>query len=102
MSRRHALKRFFTRSMTRAGGILTVVALALAQDRPVFKVKGDMVVLSFQVTDRKGHYVNALTPNDFRILEDGIPQKLSSFAQGNKPPVQIAEDGSYKPIISTE
>ena len=55
-----------------------------------------MVVLSFQVTDNKGHYVNGLKPKDFRILEDGIPQKLATFAEGNKPPVQVAEDGTHE------
>jgi hypothetical protein len=28
--------------------------------RPVFRVKVDMVVLSFTVTDSKGHYINNL------------------------------------------
>jgi Ca-activated chloride channel family protein len=79
--------------------IFLLVALAMAQDRPTFRVKVDMVVLSFQVTDNKGHYINGLKVKDFRILEDGIPQKLNTFAEGNKPPVAIAEDGSAKPIV---
>jgi hypothetical protein len=82
--------------------ILFVVALALAQDRPVFRVKVDMVVLSFQIFDNKGHYVNGLKPKDFRVLEDGIPQKLNTFAEGNKPPSQLAEDGTLKPIVVGE
>ncbi len=54
-----------------------------------------MVVLSFQVTDNKGHYVNGLKPKDFRILEDGIPQKMSTLRRGQQAaPVQVAEDGS--------
>jgi hypothetical protein len=53
-----------------------LVAAAVAQDRPTFRVKVDMVVLSFQVTDNKGHYINGLKPKDFRILEDGISQKI--------------------------
>src|SRR5579883_2084774 len=57
-----------------------------------------MVVLSFQVTDAKGKYVNNLKPKDFRILEDGIPQKLSTFGEGSKAPVQIAEDGTVHVI----
>ncbi len=77
---------------------MSVVALALAQDRPTFRVKVDMVVLSFQVTDAKGKYVNNLKPKDFRILEDGIPQKLSTFGEGSKAPVQIAEDGTVHVI----
>ena len=30
--------------------------------------------------------------------EDGIVQKMSTFAEGNKPPVQVMEDGSTQPI----
>jgi hypothetical protein len=45
--------------------------------RPIFRVKVDMVVLSFTVTDSKGHYVNGLKPGNFRILEDGIVQKIA-------------------------
>jgi len=82
--------------------ITVLAALAFvevgAQDRPTFRVKVDMVVLSFQVTDNKGKYVLGLKPKDFRILEDGIPQKLSTFGEGSQPPVQIAEDGTMKAI----
>ena len=83
----------------RLGFILLVVALAAAQDRPTFRIKVDLVVLSFTVTDNKGHYVNGLKPSDFRILEDGIPQKLTTFSEGNKPPVEVAADGTDKPIV---
>ena len=78
--------------------VFLVVALALAQDRPTFKVKVDLVVLSFTVTDNKGHYINGLQPKDIRITEDTIPQKLATFAEGNKPPLEIAEDGSVRPL----
>ena len=76
---------------------ITLLALTLpllAQDRPTFRIKVDMVVLSFTVTDSKGRYVNNLKPSDFKITEDGIPQKIATFAEGNKPPVQVLEDGS--------
>ena len=66
---------------------------------PIFRVKVDMVVLSFTVTDSKGRYVNGLKPNDFRILEDGILQKVSTFAEGNRPAVQVLEGGQTRPII---
>lgn len=78
--------------------LFVLVGLALAQDRPTFRVKVDMVVLSFQVTDSKGHYINNLKPKDFRILEDGIPQKMNTFGEGNNLPVQVAADGSAAPI----
>ncbi len=67
--------------------------------QPVFRVKVDMVVLSFQVTDNKNHYINGLKPSDFRIYEDGIPQKISTFAEGAKAPLAVSEDGSTKPLI---
>ena len=75
-------------------------ALVRAQEqRPIFRVKVDMVVLSFQVTDSKKHYINGLKPTDFRIYEDGILEKVSTFAEGSKAPLQVAEDGSTHPLI---
>ena len=88
--------------LRRLGLIFVLVVLAMAQDRPTFRVKVDLVVLSFTVTDNKGHYINGLQPKDFRILEDGIPQKLSSFAEGNKPPLEVQADGSTRPMPITE
>lgn len=76
-----------------------LVALAVAQDRPTFRVKVDLVVLTFTVTDSKGHYVTTLKPKDFRILEDGIPQKLATFTDGSSAPVQIADDGTTTPVV---
>ena len=73
-----------------AGTLLLGGLLALAQDvsRPIFRVKVDMVVLGYTVTDSKGRYVNGLKPKDFRILEDGIPQKLNWRISIRKPPGQ--------------
>src|SRR3954447_26152566 len=86
--------------ITIAGG----ATLLHAQDtqRPTFRVKVDMVVLSFQVTDSKSHYINGLKPSDFRIYEDGILQKVSTFAEGAKAPVQVAEDGTTHPILDAK
>ncbi len=75
-----------------------------AQERPstVFRVKVDMVVLSYTVTDSKGRYINGLKPTDFRILEDGITQKISTFAEGSKPALQVMDDGSTRPMLAVE
>lgn len=73
-----------------------------AQDsgqRPIFRVKVDMVVLSFQVTDNKGRYVNGLKPTDFRILEDGILQQVATFAEGAKAPLAVSADGATRPLL---
>jgi Ca-activated chloride channel homolog len=82
--------------MTAAGAVIR------AQDsgqRPIFRVKVDMVVLSFQVTDNKGHYVNGLKPTDFKIFEDGIQQQIATFAEGAKAPLAVAEDGATRPLL---
>ncbi len=88
--------------MRRFVPLIGLVALAIAQDRPTFSVKVDMVVLSFQVTDNKGKYVNNLKPKDFRILEDGIPQKIATFGEGSKPPMRVAEDGTVRPVAVSD
>lgn len=76
-----------------------------AQDpavKPTFKSKVDLVVLSFTVTDSKGKYINNLKPGDFRITEDNIKQKLSTFAEGDRPAMQVMDDGSLKPMVRQE
>jgi VWFA-related protein len=87
-----------------AGLVAVSAALLFAQEaeRPVFRVKVDMVVLTFTVTDSRGRYVNGLKPGDFRILEDGISQKIVTFAEGSNPAVQVLADGSTRPIVVPE
>jgi Ca-activated chloride channel family protein len=67
-------------------------------NQTTFHVKVEMVVLSFTVTDQKGHYVNGLKPRDFRVFEDDIPEKIATFAEGNRAPVQVLPDGSTRPL----
>jgi Ca-activated chloride channel family protein len=85
-----------------AGGIVATCGgiFLFAQDAkvPVFKSRVDLVVLSFTVTDNKGKYVNGLKPADFRIMEDGIKEKLSTFSEGSRPAMEVADDGSLKPL----
>lgn len=85
-----------------AGGIAVtgggIWSFAQEPRTPVFRSRVDLVVLSFTVTDNKGKYVNGLKPSDFRITEDGIKEKLSTFSEGNLPAMQIADDGSLKPL----
>jgi len=61
-----------------------------------------LVQLSVAVTDRKGNYVSGLDPEDFSILEDGIPQKTATFEEGNEPARALinnakADDGLFAP-----
>ena len=83
-------------------GVAASTALLRAQEsgeRPVFRVKVELVVLAFTVTDNHNHYINGLKPSDFRIYEDGILQKLNTFAEGGKPPMAVLQDGKVKPLL---
>jgi len=51
---------------------------------PHIHVIVDMVQLNVAVTDNKGDYVTGLRPQDFTITEDGIVQKIATFAEGNE------------------
>ena len=57
---------------------------AQEETRTQFRVNVDMVVLTFAVTDAKGKYVRGLKPDDLRIREDGVEQKIVEFAEGVK------------------
>ncbi|MGH9671671.1 MAG: VWA domain-containing protein [Bryobacteraceae bacterium] len=92
-----------TKTTAAAAAILMMAAGHRApaqEERPIFRVEVGMVVLSFTVTDSKGKYINGLTWKDFRILEDGIAQRMNTFTEGNKAPVQILEDGSTRPMAA--
>ncbi len=71
-----------------------------AQDQTTFRVKVDMVVLGFTVTDQKGKYVNGLKPKDFVVYEDDITEKLSTFSEGNHPPMQVLDNNELRPLHS--
>jgi Ca-activated chloride channel homolog len=94
-------------NITRRGFIGAGVGGALfAQDAQHamlhLKVDVNMVVLSFQVTDSKNHYVNALKPADFKIYEDGILQRVSTFAEGASTPMAVSPDGSTRPMVEAK
>jgi Ca-activated chloride channel family protein len=84
-----------------AGGAAVALSglILWAQDKmPVFKSKVDLVVLTFTVTDGHGRYINNLKPSDFKVFEDGIPEKITTFEEGNKPVMQVMDDGALKPM----
>jgi hypothetical protein len=62
----------------------------------------ERVLLSIEVTDNEAHYINGLQPKDFRILEDGIVQKIDTFAENENSynvtyfPAQNANEGFRK------
>ncbi|HYN07653.1 MAG TPA: VWA domain-containing protein [Vicinamibacterales bacterium] len=55
---------------------------APAADQQQFRAGIDLVHLPVIVTGRNGQLVRNLTAQDFGVLEDGRPQKISYFAEG--------------------
>ena len=62
-------------------------------DAARYRVDVNLVMFTFSVTDAKGASVHGLKPSDISIVEDGVPQKIASFAEGNKPIIQILSGG---------
>ena len=79
-----------------AAGTLAAVDIVKAQEAlsSLFRVEVDLVVLNVTVTDRRGRYIKDLKPAQFRIFEDGVPQQMASFGEGNAAPLSVATIGS--------
>ncbi|HUQ90935.1 MAG TPA: hypothetical protein VM120_04575 [Bryobacteraceae bacterium] len=71
-------------------GLIPIASLR-AQDIPP-PVRDGKIVVQAVVTDGKARYINGLKASDFRIFEDGILQKISTFSEGNKPAVETGRD----------
>lgn len=59
--------------------IAALLALPLAQ-QPTFRSSVDFVELDVFVTNSRGEFVKDLTADDFEILDDDRPQRVSSFS----------------------
>jgi len=71
--------------ITLAGG---VAALLLGAQTPDIRVDTTLVVVPVTVTDSLHRFVLGLEPADFRILEDGVEQKITHFS-GEDAPLSI-------------
>lgn len=54
-------------------------------DDEVVRVNSDLVVLNVTVTDAAGEYVHKLSHRDFKVLEDGVEQRVSLFSVEETP-----------------
>jgi Ca-activated chloride channel homolog len=52
---------------------------------PTFKSDVSVVTVDVAVTDPKGHFIPGLPSNDFRVLEDNVPQTIKSVNMGQAP-----------------
>jgi hypothetical protein len=63
-------------------------------------VRTSPVRFTFIVTDSRARYVNGLTPSDFRVFEDGVPQKILIFSEGRKAALAVNDDGNTTPLTA--
>src|SRR5438132_1267453 len=47
------------------------------------------VILPITVTDDKGKFVSNLVAGDFRILDEGKPQRINFFSHSEKQPIVV-------------
>ncbi len=52
----------------------------------------NLVEMYVVVTDRRGHPVSGLGPDDFRIYEEGQPQKIATFGDSQSLPLTVGLD----------
>ena len=51
----------------------------------VIKIDTELVNVNVRVIDRNNRPINKLTQKDFKILEDGVPQKIDFFSEAEVP-----------------
>jgi VWFA-related protein len=68
---------------------LIVPGSVRAQEGPTISTKVNVVSFLATVHDRDGKVVKNLTPDDFTLLEDGIPQKIEFFTRESDLPLTI-------------
>jgi VWFA-related protein len=57
---------------------------------PTFKSDATTVQVDVAVLDNKGRFIPKIPRGNFRILEDNVPQQVSSFNTGNEAPMTVA------------
>jgi Ca-activated chloride channel homolog len=62
----------------------------LPENTPTFSSDVNTVELDVAVLDNKGHFLPNIPRADFRVLEDDVPQKISTFNMNSDAPMTIA------------
>ena len=52
---------------------------------PAFHVESNVVTVDVSVLDNKGRFIPKIPKENFRVMEDGVPQKITNFALGDAP-----------------
>jgi VWFA-related protein len=71
--------------------LCTPVLLAQTTDQEdVIRVDTDVTNLPFTVTDKQRRFITTLQAEDVRVLEDGVPQTITTFERETDRPLAIA------------
>jgi len=54
-------------------------------DNPTYRSTATTVSVDVSVMDDHNHFIPTLTKDKFRVLEDGVPQEIVNFGQGEAP-----------------
>src|SRR5436309_4191420 len=55
------------------------------KDTPTFESNATTVTVDVSVLNDKNQFIPRLPQNSFRVLEDGVPQQITQFGQGEAP-----------------
>lgn len=77
-------------------GPLVVGGMTQESSSADIQVIVNMVQLNVAVTNNKGDYISGLRPEDFVVMEDGIPQKIATFGEGNERTRRL--EGAAEPV----
>ncbi len=65
-------------------------ASAIPQDQPArIQINVNEVIVPVTVTDAKGRFVSNLEAKDFRVLDEGKPQRIEFFSHTQKQPIVV-------------
>ena len=78
-----------TRLFFLAAASFFLPVFAQAQNIPVIQVETHLIDTTLSVHDAEGSVVPGLTQDDFKVIEDGVPQKIRFFAHDNQLPLSI-------------
>src|ERR1700722_10982904 len=83
-------------------GILCTASPSQQQTDYTFHATSDLVLVNVTVKDKSGKFVEGLKPEDFTILEDNKPQKVTSFDIENVDAVPSPDVTQAKPLPGAE
>ena len=69
--------------------VVCLLSFVCAAQQP-FRVQVNLVNVGFSVRDSRGGLVTDLVQDDFEVVEDGVPQKISFFARSADVPLNLA------------